>query len=367
MKRARILLIHFNYFPPRGGGEYAYFKIYEALKSRYEVRNLSTTSFLFKRFARERIKRALTRYMLEPSLILYPMCVRGSYDLIFTSWSAPVPFFGDLVYAQPSAGALARPMRGLRSILEIRQSTIDTLLNSIGTGITWPWREFFGSFSLKYHSFISNSLATKKYIEKELKKPSLVVYPPVATHLYAPEYSRKEDLVLSIGEVIPEKRFHLIGVIGPRIPEAKFVLIGRATNVGQEIVREIEERFKRAGLRDNFVYLGRVSTAVKNNLLDRAKVLFHPSFYESFGIAIVEGMAAGAMPVAHNSGGPPEFLEPNNLFSNLEEATARIRNALNESSSTREDLQEIASRFSEERFKEEILQVVSNQLISGQA
>ena len=161
-----------------------------------------------------------------------------------------------------------------------------------------------------------------------------------------------------MGRVTPEKRFDLIGAVGPQLPDAKFVLMGGADATGLKIVSHIKQCFKKAGLKDNFIYMGRVSTLAKREILMRAKVLFHPSPYESFGIVLVEAMAAGTIPIAHNSGAPTEFIKDDYLFTNVEEAVEKIRNALNEGISTREEMRRISYKFSEERFKKEIINVV---------
>jgi glycosyltransferase involved in cell wall biosynthesis len=107
--------------------------------------------------------------------------------------------------------------------------------------------------------------------------------------------------------------------------------------------------------------LGRVSESVKRDLLLRAKVLFHPAPYESFGISIVEGMAAGAIPVAHNSGGPSEIVPSQWLFKDVDEAANKVRRALNEhNSNIMKEMVQLASKFSEERFKHEIIDIVDS-------
>jgi glycosyltransferase involved in cell wall biosynthesis len=196
----------------------------------------------------------------------------------------------------------------------------------------------------------------------QFNKDSTVVYPPVPTSLYNVESACKRNLVLSVGRVDPEKRFDLIGSIGTKIPEAKFVLVGGAGPTGRRIVEGIRERFRRAGLADNFAYLGRVAEPEKRELLLKAKVLLHPAPYESFSITIVEAMAAGAIPIAHNSGGTPEVVKEDNLFTTSEEAVERIKNALSIGSDAAKENRDIASRFSEERFEKELLAVVDQRL-----
>jgi len=61
------------------------------------------------------------------------------------------------------------------------------------------------------------------------------------------------------------------------------------------IIDFIKKQFKNRGRADDFIYYGKVSEEFKTGLLTKAKVLFHPARDEPFGIAIVEGMAAGAI------------------------------------------------------------------------
>jgi len=42
--------------------------------------------------------------------------------------------------------------------------------------------------------------------------------------------------------------------------------------------------------------------------LVNSKVFLHPAPFESFGIAVADSMAAGAIPVVHDSGGSREFV-----------------------------------------------------------
>ena len=327
----------------------------KVLKQRFDVTNFSTGVFL-NRF--HNISWIAVRYAIVPFFIFYPMFVRKLYDLIFTSWSCDLPFFGDVVYAQPPAGELAKSSKGCNFSVVHGKTSLGTMVGTMGTGITWPCRKLFGKFSIKYHRFISNSIATQKYIKHRFNKDSIVIYPPVPTHLYSYD-TQKENLVVTIGRVIPEKCFDFIGVVGPKVPEARFVLIGGADSRGQYIVDWIREKFNNAGLKDNFIYLGKVSDSIKRDFLQKSKVLFHPTPYEPFGIVIVEGMAAGAIPIAHNSGGPPEFVDSDNLFINAEEAVEKIRNALSKDSSARKEMRTTALKFSEKRFKNELLHALN--------
>jgi len=54
-------------------------------------------------------------------------------------------------------------------------------------------------------------------------------------------------------------------------------------------------------------------------VLRKAKVYFHLRHFEPFGITIVEGVEAGCISVAHDSGGPKEIVPDEWRYSNIEE------------------------------------------------
>ncbi len=68
----------------------------------------------------------------------------------------------------------------------------------------------------------------------------------------------------------------------------------------------------------------------ETGLLAKAKVYVHCAQNEHFGITIVEAMAAGCVPVVHNSGGPKEIVSDDVGFrwSDLDEAAGQVRRAM---------------------------------------
>ncbi|MGF3498294.1 MAG: glycosyltransferase family 4 protein [Candidatus Methanosuratincola sp.] len=355
MKREKILLVHFNRIPPITGGEYVYLKIYQALSKEYDVSNVSISTLILRYFPKKGPQRALAKYLLEPAFVLYPLLMKN-YDLIFTSWSDNVPFFGDVVYTQPLAGDYSP---NVKLKISDHGNIMLNVFDYLGTGITWPWRRLFGKFSFKYHYCIANSIFTREYLLKKYNKKSYVIYPPLKFEKQHIDLSKKERLVLSIGNVIPEKRFHLIGKIGPKMPDVKFILIGKLEKNGKPIIDYIKESFAKVGLGENFHYLGYVSNDIKKEYLEKASVIFHPAKNESFGLALVEGMAAGAIPVAHASGGPLEFIDGRWLFNYDSEIGEKIRFALDESDSTRHEMMKKVRIFDEDKFSSSILNFCS--------
>jgi len=110
------------------------------------------------------------------------------------------------------------------------------------------------------------------------------------------------------------------------------------------------------------------SEELKTEILRKAKIYLHPTKYEHFGIAVVEAMAAGLIPVVHRSGGPwtdiVEFGKYGFSFSNLEEVEYIIRSLTHlgegELRAIREKAVERAKIFSYSAFLKRLDVIASN-------
>jgi glycosyltransferase involved in cell wall biosynthesis len=97
-------------------------------------------------------------------------------------------------------------------------------------------------------------------------------------------------------------------------------------------------------------------------LLKTSKVYLHPTKYEHFGIAIVEAMASGLIPVVHKSGGAwmdiVEYGRYGFGFKSVEEAIENINNILemreDELQSWRQKFRKKIRVFSYNTFKNNI-------------
>ncbi len=115
---------------------------------------------------------------------------------------------------------------------------------------------------------------------------------------------RGEHVVMHVSNFRPVKRavlcveaFAQIAAAGP----ATLVMVGDGPDRGV-----CERRAQELGLKDRVRFLGAQSDV--QNLLPAADLFLLPSEYESFGLAALEAMACGVVPVATQAGGLPEVI-----------------------------------------------------------
>jgi glycosyltransferase involved in cell wall biosynthesis len=118
-------------------------------------------------------------------------------------------------------------------------------------------------------------------------------------------------LVGSIGELRSLKRhddfIRAAALIAKKFPATHFVLAGLDTSASGEVRKQLEKLVVDLGLKDCFYFLGWVDEGEK--LLCALDVFVSASETESFGLAIVEAMAAGTAVVATETEGAKEVVE----------------------------------------------------------
>ena len=118
-------------------------------------------------------------------------------------------------------------------------------------------------------------------------------------------------LVGSIGELRTLKRhddfIRAAALIVKQFPATHFVLAGLDTSAAGEVRKQLEKLVVELGLKDCFYFLGWVDEGEK--LLCALDVFVSASETESFGLAIVEAMAAGTAVVATETEGAKEVIE----------------------------------------------------------
>lgn len=168
-------------------------------------------------------------------------------------------------------------------------------------------------------------------------------------------------LVGSIGELRTLKRhddfIRAAAIVAARFPETQFVLAGLG-----EVRKQLEALVNELGLSKRFHFLGWLDDAEK--LLCAMDVFVSASETESFGLAIVEAMAAGTAVVATATEGAKEVIQDQQTgllvpIGNVEQIAGSVINLLSDPDHRRtiatQSAQSAAKKFSLTRMVDEVI------------
>jgi len=218
-------------------------------------------------------------------------------------------------------------------------------------------------------------LANSRYVASLLKDLGInatILYPPVRSREIAQvttgsEWSR-ENIVITTTRIAPGKQLETIPLIASRVRDVEFILVGSLQD--QNYYIKLVQLKKSFGS-DNFRIIPNVSKRELHELLSKALIYLHTARHEPFGIAVVEAMAAGLIPIVHRSGGPwHDILDEKDGFygysyGNIEESIEKIKDIVNNPHryaevSERARLRALA--FDEQLFKVKFKEIIKNLL-----
>ena len=184
----------------------------------------------------------------------------------------------------------------------------------------WPAKVFYHERVSRVDRLLSVSDFTRQFVRQKWGRESTTLYPPCPIDLYNNLGTAKQDLVVTVGRMAPEKRMGLFLEIARKLPEVEFVIVGSIPPEGGSYYNSLKGAAP-----------GNVSFVVAplrkvRDLLGRAKVYVHTALNEHFGITIVEAMAAGCVPTVNDSGGPREIVSDDvgYRWNNVNEAVGQI-------------------------------------------
>jgi glycosyltransferase involved in cell wall biosynthesis len=139
----------------------------------------------------------------------------------------------------------------------------------------------------------------------KLQSKSHVIY-----NCYNPVFNiekadQKDNSVITICLADSEKTLKIKGVdfflsVAGKLPEFKFIVVG-LTQQALSSAMNISS--------SNVQFIGKIPQDKLADLLRTVKVICQFSRHESFGVALLEGIASGCFPVAFHDGGPGEILQ----------------------------------------------------------
>lgn len=177
------------------------------------------------------------------------------------------------------------------------------------------WRERMGT----YQTRLSISQYAARWTEEYWGVRTEVLYPPV---LVNPANGPKENVILCLARFTPVKQQAellkmFLDYISPQAPPWELVFVGGLSNRPEDQAYFAE--LQRAGVSRPVRFVPNASREQVRSELGRAKIYWHamglnvdpdcePHKIEHFGIAPVEAMASGCVPVVLGQGGPAEVV-----------------------------------------------------------
>ncbi len=184
-----------------------------------------------------------------------------------------------------------------------------------------------------------------------------VIYPPVDVEKFGEVYTRKErqEIFVTIGRIERGKMLE------------NAVQLSAKSGVKGVIMGSLVEKdyFKRlTKLRDelgaNVEIYHDVTQEQMVEMMSRAKVYFHPTFGEHFGIPVVEAMSAGLVPLVPVNSGAYEVVPKELGYTSIEEASSKLKELLKVD--MREEMHQISTGFSSLTFKAKLWKHLSKYL-----
>jgi glycosyltransferase involved in cell wall biosynthesis len=215
---------------------------------------------------------------------------------------------------------------------------------------------------IKKATIITNSNFTRNAIKKVWNIDATVIYPPCPQYNFPLEDKIKIEkdtkTVCSLGRFVPAKEYDTIIQIAKERPQLKFELIGGIT---EDTISYLDSLKNKAP--QNVTFHVNATEKQKMEILKRAKILIHSFRAEHFGIAIIEAMSAGLIPISHNSGAAKEdnIVEEKFRYKDLNSALNCLDTAVSEWNVDKaSQLRQYAQRFSMENYNKNLKLFILN-------
>ena len=240
---------------------------------------------------------ALKQALLAVSYAFYLFTIKAhnKQDLMLNMGGEIVDNIGDVVYVN------AVPLRLMHLFSGIQPKP----------GIQWKVYSRLYSMLLRLIGksagvIVANSKFTQKIIRGFLGKQALVINPPVAARKIrsSVKMEKRKNKVVTISRFRAAKRLEVIPAVARYVKDSEFEVVGIADKESEHYVEQLGEEIKRLGLEEKVRIFKNKDYGFTLECLSTAKVYLHTQKTEAFGMAIVESMAAGCVPVVPRTGGP---------------------------------------------------------------
>jgi glycosyltransferase involved in cell wall biosynthesis len=225
---------------------------------------------------------------------------------------------------------------------------------------------------MKNTLLLTNSEYTRKAISNAFNIDAKILYPPVDVETFqeiALKSNQREDMVLVISRIAPDKQIEnaieVARIMRGRGIGKIMTIAGNLHYYDHQYYQQMKNMIADYDLSDYVSLQTNISFSRLIQLMQLAKVYFHPRIDEHFGISIVEAMASGLVPVVSNIGGHTEFVPPKYHFHTLGHAADLIALAFEATNSERRAISSSTNKFSNENYVNSFHRILSELLNTG--
>lgn len=141
--------------------------------------------------------------------------------------------------------------------------------------------------------------------------------PPQSLKRIKLTYKLPDQYILNVGTIEQRKNLKLIIQSLKNVHDQyKLVVIGKQTSYFKEVEKEIEK----LGLRNRIIFLKNIPFADLPGIYQMASLFVYPSFYEGFGIPIIEALYSKVPVIAATGSCLEEAGGPNSIYVNPEDS-----------------------------------------------
>jgi len=145
---------------------------------------------------------------------------------------------------------------------------------------------------------VKNNCATKIFVINNVFAPELL-------NISSNRTKNKNTNVLYLGRLTREKGIYDLLKVAEmtiqKIPNVNFILAGSASPA-EGGIEKIKDYLSENGLNNNVKFVGQINGDLKSAFFAEGDVFFFPSYRESFGIAVLEALAAGLPVIGYSVG-----------------------------------------------------------------
>lgn len=271
------------------------------------------------------------------------------------------------------SGGLALPQRKDQKIIIYCHHDFKNETEKDITKYKGIWSAYYKPYNVLSQKFVNQIgdkniilVANSKFIQNSLKnrfgKDSFVIYPPVDIDAFQNSV-KKEQKVLTISRYSQEKNLEFALDVLSEI-DISYTIIGNTkTKVNEVYYQNLDRKIKNQNLAEKILLLKNISRDKVIENLKRCRVYFHAS-PETFGISIIESIAAGCIPIVPDNSAHKETVPFDDLRykqGDKKDAQEKIKKAIEgDYDVLLKQLQNSIVVYSKQSFKKSIMDFIEN-------